>query len=80
MLKNKTFKIVILIVSILVLIFIVSFFTSKDNSDEIIEKINTVKDINDKEIDDEYEQEEIIDNSIIGTLTIPKIHLNNIII
>ena len=54
MLKNKTFKIVILIVSILVLIFIVSFFTSKDNSDEIIEKINTVKDINDKEIDDEY--------------------------
>ena len=80
MLKNKTFKIVILIVSILVLIFIVSFFTSKDNSDEIIEKINTVKDTNDKEIDDEYEQEEIIDNSIIGTLTIPKIHLNNIII
>jgi len=73
--KNKisicSSVILIIILVVFIIIFMNSKYTSNKIEDIIVEDV-----INDS--DKDIEQEEIIDNSIIGTLTIPKINLRNI--
>lgn len=75
--KNKN---LIIISIVIVLIFICIFTKYITNKKKLSNVDNVVVEDNLNDNNKNIEQEEIIDNSIIGTLTIPKINLANITI
>ena len=76
--KKNIFYILIAIIVLIIAILITRFLLIKHQENNIINELTPIDNLNDKNIKNEIIQEEIIDSSKIGTLTIPKINLHDI--